>query len=857
MMIQTIKDRIRLEELIGETMTIEGRGRLLSTQEHDSLKIRTDWQRWFWYSKGDAQGDIFDWYMMQHRCDFRTALEALAAKAGVELEPLTPAQQQAQDERRSRAAVLRIAAAFYHAVLTDHPEAEPARRYCYEERNWTAATVVREQIGYVLPADKALLPVEGFQPLHARLRAAELLDHPAAKAVLSIPAGMIVYAHRDRGQVVYLSGRSIEGKRHYNLPEELAGAKQPYVNDPETIKGGAHVLVEGQADAIALAQLGIQATAVCGLSDLAIKVSHVAFDNDKAGKAKALDVALNIDPLCRVVTWPKSLRHRLDNHNYVDIKDAADLLKAKDDEVTLAAWLEDSPQALQELAALAGKAKDDDRQSLMDRFFQLYCGLDEMVATDMLPDLAIRIGQGVSQFKRLLKAYENSHDSEDDKFSERHVISAGSYVGGHLFEQCVRRNDVGDLITYYWVRNPEGNCEKRDAIKIGNTMYWPVDPREEELIIGGDVLFAEDRVESGNEVQLLKDIRAFIHRWLDVPAYYENIASYYVLLTWFYDAGFETLPYLRALGDFGSGKSRFLNTIGQICFRPMLFGGGDSEATIYYTMETFKGTMIIDESDFEKSDESALIAKIINMGNNRRGAIKRMETKPSGGYKVKRFNVFGPKIFGARNGFGDLASDSRCLTHYTSKGLLRPDIPIDLTSEFYEESQRLRNRLLDYRLKHWQPVEIDPSQTDRTIMPRLAQITLALKSIISDQAILDELQRFILLYNQSLVNDRQTTDPAIVVEAMVRIRYPKPAVVEVEPNWELKNIAAIATEVMKDFDPDESMTPKRVGGILGKQLGIIRRETTSQNTTKIIVDDDELEGLMHRYGIKRPHWAEK
>lgn len=863
--IEEIKSRIKIESLIAESLTVVGHGRTLTTREHDSLKIFTQNGTWHQFSSAEG-GDIFDWYQRVNKCDFRTALEELAQKAGVELRQLSETERQAvaaeRNEKRTRAEILHIAAAYYEEQLWMNPQSV---LYC-ASRGWNEETMRRERIGFspVVGAedsssDNKALSVE---PLASRLRDAGVLDHPLSKAVLSVPGGMLVYVHQERGLVKYLSGRSIEGKRHYNLPEEFSGGKQVYENTPVEVKRGVRVLVEGQADAISLGQLGLEAVALCGADGSVKDISHVAFDNDKTGRAKAMHVALGIDPLCRVVTWTTPLRSAQDGANYVQVKDANDILKSDATVDDVVKMLEDSPTALESLAMVVAKTKDEGRKDLLNKFFSVYTGLDEMVQADVMDDLAKHLcGGKISQFKRLLKAYEEENQrqqqSEDDEYSEQHVITPGGFVGDHLFEQCVQKLPTGEYTTYYWVRTPDGKFEKRQSVKIGAICYFPVDPRDEELIRGGDVQFASDREESGSEVELLRDIRKFIHRWLDVPAYYENIASYYVMLSWFYDAGYKTLPYLRALGDYGSGKSRFIHTIGQLCFRPMLFGGGDSEATIYYTLELFKGTMVIDESDFKSSDEAALISKIINLGNNEHGAIKRLDPKPNGqGYRVKRYSVFGPKVFGARESFTDQASDSRCLTHYTTKGTLRPDVPLELTDEFDDHLLRLRNRLLDFRLKNWRVVKIDPNEIDRTVMPRLAQITLALKSIIKDQAMLDELQRFVQIYNQSLVSDRQMTDPAIVVEALVRIRYPRPTLTPVPPDWTITNIASVAQEIQMDFDPDNKFTPKKAGHVLSKQLGIIRRNgRDSQGRIMIFVDDDELGGLMNRYGISKPEWT--
>ena len=62
-------------------------------------------------------------------------------------------------------------------------------------------------------------------------------------------------------------------------------------------------------------------------------------------------------------------------------------------------------------------------------------------------------------------------------------------------------------------------------------------------------------------------VRAFLHRYVDLTPAFEEIASYYVLLTWVHDA-FSDLGYLRLRGDWGTGKTRGLLAIGSVHTRP-------------------------------------------------------------------------------------------------------------------------------------------------------------------------------------------------------------------------------------------------------------------------------------------------
>ena len=76
-----IKDTLSIVDLVGETFTVVKSGAAVwTTHEHDSLKLWPKTQSWYWFSRG-LGGDIFDWYQLIQRCNFREALEALAEAA--------------------------------------------------------------------------------------------------------------------------------------------------------------------------------------------------------------------------------------------------------------------------------------------------------------------------------------------------------------------------------------------------------------------------------------------------------------------------------------------------------------------------------------------------------------------------------------------------------------------------------------------------------------------------------------------------------------------------------------------------------------------------------------------------------
>jgi DNA primase len=856
--VEEIKSRIKLEELVGETLTLTGRGRVLSTKEHDSLKVRTDWQWFEWYSRG-LRGDVFDWWQIQQRCDFRTALEDLARRAGVELAPLTPVEQAALDERRWGEKVLGLAAEHYHRMLTQHPAGREARAWC-QGRGWSSETIEREQIGFAPAApaasDNNALSDAGAAgegaPLATALREAGLLDHPTAKAVLSMPGGMVVYVHRVGGRAVFLSGRSIEGRRHYALPADLVGEKQVYVNAPAAGGPGALVLVEGPADAIALGQVGVAAVALCGVAPSVLgagkvrrwEFSHVGLDMDAAGEAAALEVALAIDPLCRVVRWPQS-------------KDAAAWVqKVAPTRAMVEKVLDDALRAIVALAYRVRGLRDDDRRVALRRLMDGLLDLDEITATDVKENLAQAMGVGVQQFNRLLKAREKEREAEGNEKDNplRYERCAGGAIGGWVWEQCVVRTPDGQCQVSFAVRTPDGQISVKPMVEVAGTCYLPY--AASTRVITRDVVhFPEKPMAYGAVRDLVAEIRRFLHRYLDVDPFYERMASYYVVFSWMYDL-FENLPYLRALGDYGTGKTRFIQTIGALCYRPMFVSGATTVSPVFRLLDAFRGTLVIDEADFNNSDAENEIIKILNVGYYRGGVVLRSEKDPDSDVYFPSVNeVYGPKILATRKPFQDRATESRCLTKRMTTRRPRPGIPYTLSAEFWAEATAIRNKLLMYRLSNHRPITLDQSLADESVEPRLNQVTLALKTIIDNQETRDEIDLFIRAYNEQMIGERQLTVPAIVLSAVVAIFWEtkRNLLGDDERDLSMKGIATKAQEILQDIDPDVRLTARKVSMVLNEDLGLTRRQNHSRtNRSMLLVDEAELVALMGRYGIADP-----
>lgn len=302
-----------------------------------------------------------------------------------------------------------------------------------------------------------------------------------------------------------------------------------------------------------------------------------------------------------------------------------------------------------------------------------------------------------------------------------------------------------------------------DEVKHNGITYKPY--MGDELDVGA-VLLPENTEPYGTTQDLLCEIQQFIAKYVDVPEQYRTYCSYYILLSWVYDR-FNTINYLRVRGDLGQGKTRFLQTIGQLCYKPMIISGAIGAAPVFRIISRWNGTLVMDESDFTNSDETAQLVKVLNVGYQKGMSIMRCDKQNPN--KLDFFKVFGPKVISSRKVFDDQALESRCLTHemYRTK---RKDIPDTLISEFDKQQTQLRNKLLLYRFHNYMKVDsdkINDIDLGDDIEPRLRQATRSFVALLHDNELLVEnFKVFLRAYNKKLITERSTTIDGLIVKGI-------------------------------------------------------------------------------------------
>src|SRR5580700_9569951 len=226
--------------------------------------------------------------------------------------------------------------------------------------------------------------------------------------------------------------------------------------------------------------------------------------------------------------------------------------------------------------------------------------------------------------------------------------------GGGLVE-LIYESDTGRT-AFAVFRDGHVSVDSSLATETGERLI-PV-PATNNLIKHGALLLPDKPEPYGSTGELIVAIQEYLFRYVDLSERFQRIASYYILLTWVYDA-FNELPYLRLRGDFGSGKTRALIVIGSLCYKTFFASGASTVSPIFHTLDTFRGTLIFDEADFRFSDEKSELVKIFNNGNAKGFPVLRTAVTVKREFDPRAFNVFGPKIVAMRRSFEDHALESR------------------------------------------------------------------------------------------------------------------------------------------------------------------------------------------------------
>jgi hypothetical protein len=925
----------------------------ISGRKHDSLTVNVDDGRYAWYSRNES-GDVFTWLKNRSRLDFYQALEYLAGRAGVEMPKWsTNVDHEQVVETRKRGDTWTTAAwlmagwlkadedAWAYATKTRGFNAATVSNSLLgftgrDTRQARAAMVAAFQAAEIDPSSPAAVAICGYEGDVQSWARQWHVDASRKWIEDGYIGGLLanrrlVYPHLLGGVVRYFSARNLPGydkdrntgkdRKSYNLPSELAGKRQLYFNQAWSKNVPSVVIVEGPGDANALGQLGQPAVALLGVSeeDLAEELKdlrrYTAKDGSKVERTFYLgtdadDAGQNVlrgkdddwpvvrlyGSMARVLSWTCDPQHRsFETQEGVTkvVKDANDYLvslqQCNYDEnacsvILRTQILEQASPLVYVVAVWAGMQKGVEGEKAMRFAIGVIAEMDEFERAQYRNRLVVALHTTARELDLMVRKVKDEGKGGDKDAAI--VQTIGGQIDGWLIEYLY---DVETHTSSLAWRDPGGQIGQGESVMIDGTRYAAEDPVD--IMRDGGILMPSAVGPLKTTRELVTYIEFFIkNSYLLGKDTDAKIMAYYALLTWLYDA-FNAIPYLRAMGEAGAGKSELMSRVGLVCYRLMRSSGAGSSASLFRSVEHYRGTVLIDEADLKDSSTSNDVVKFLNLGAMRNNPIWRMEEDFSQEgqkkFSLKTYQTFCPKLIAMRKDFFDDAVGSRCITFKVqpreTMELVAAGISLSINNEMRSKALALRNMLLRWRLENWQnEIEVDPSFLDFDISSRLNQVTGPLMSLAKDDPELRaEMRMFLRAYYKETILNRSMSLVARVIEAIWKIyKYPDLLSVGLQKRangeeWiKIGKVTEITNQIINEMNMGEEAEPapesandkkKRSGDeVKSQKIGRIIREDLQLQVTErtaegywVIWDRPRLEALAKRYGVDPSQFGPK
>ena len=272
--VDEIKDRLDIVEVVSSYVQLQKSGRNFKalcpfhSEKTASFVVFPESQHWHCFGACSEGGDVFTFVMKQEGWDFRTAMQELARRAGVELQPRTPAQEEADDERDRMREVLAAASSYFNHCLRQAAGAEAARAYV-AGRGLSEQTVERFQLGYS-PAGwdttMTYLTQRGFTTKEL-IQAGLLVEREDTGTVYDrFRQRLMIPIHDGKGRVIGFGARTLDPA---GVPKYLNSPQTPVFDKSQTLFGldkarrairrqDQAVIVEGYMDVMQAHQAGFE-----------------------------------------------------------------------------------------------------------------------------------------------------------------------------------------------------------------------------------------------------------------------------------------------------------------------------------------------------------------------------------------------------------------------------------------------------------------------------------------------------------------------------------------------------------------------------------------------------------------------
>src|SRR5690606_34473627 len=691
--LEHLRSRNPIEEVVAEKFALKKSGSRFIGVEHDSLVVIPNTGFYFWNSRGE-QGDVFDFagrhllslgaWNNHDAAQFMEAVRYLAQRAGITLEENINFKKSAAWAERQ------LTQSVHETLLSSHT----ALTYVTEKRGWQLNTIKAARLGF-MPQDK--------RPLLADLN----LSDNWRTVIQKFPPNMVVYIHTEQGRLTYLSGRSIEGKKHYNPPRDIIGERQPYYNHLYSPQAEQVVIVEGQADAITFGEWGIAAVAINGMQaadELLQRLKthprlFVALDNTDDARAKSRSLALTL----KGETYLRFLP--------ADVKDVNDWLQQGAKAEDAMALLNKAVSWLAVEANHAANLEGLERQDAIRELFTCASGLDDFALAEFKSLMAKTGVKGRPSAEMFKAAQSQKEQTEGADMPE--VLSDSIPI---LSPALGFRREVA-MVTVSVIERTKGN-------KLNTQPYLVTSTRELRRLSDEQIITISDHEVA---LKVIPDGSGFLRRWRysDIRRYLDGetitpgsvfsaihdlfktyvdfrseiesrLLTLWAIGTYFYTM-FPAYPYLALNGPKNSGKSTVMRVLQPLAFN-MITTSDPTGPSMFRLIHQTSCTVGIDEAERyhnPKDPGMQQIRQLLNSGYKQGMPAIRVTGDD---LKPQAFDVYSPKILAAIMGLQDILA-SRCIAIPMRRTTQKmPFFPPDF------DGAPLRHQLYTLTLTHFKSV---------------------------------------------------------------------------------------------------------------------------------------------------------
>jgi len=471
------------------------------------------------------------------------------------------------------------------------------------------------------------------------------------------------------------------------------------------------------------------------------------------------------------------------------------------------------------------------------------------------------IDQSLKQLADRYEKVQAAIDADEDEDKPEEKVISKVLPDGRIVEQI-----AGAMFALYDPDKSDVSYVRK--IETDEAIYRPID---DEFVLKGGLYLPERLIEYGDVATLDADIEACINRYSDVPVRERKLSARYARLSYLSDK-LNEISYLRATGERGSGKSRYICTTGMLCLRPVLVTS-PSAASLYRMMDAYQPTLTIDECNLAVgNDDTQTMIQILNSGFQRITFVSRCEKGPDGQQTVRMFSPFGPKLIGGLKLSDSEAFESRCVSVKLQK-TSRRDIPFRMTDRMLRDFAELRAKLYLWRLRNLgNDLEeaLDKAELELKgykIEPRFVQIAIPIYGMIDDDVLKADFATMMESRTDDAKDDKKDSVDGQIVGlvhsrlfdvddkgiAIWKVKGDLPELVEDEPSEGLR--VDLFKDLINQDLPEKKKTDSRLCGKHIRSLGFKTKQLskgTYKGRSAVIYSRDTFANVFGNYSLPVP-----